>query len=84
MVEITSNSVPTVLAGLELTDLCGIAERSAVHLHAKGIHTPLQFYNHTPKNLLKLCGIWGRYLWRRLHGYEVNYSQNPVHISVSH
>ena len=40
---ITHKNLRQTLAGLELTDLTGIAERNQARLNASGIYTPLQF-----------------------------------------
>ncbi|MBI4034284.1 hypothetical protein HY380_00085 [Candidatus Saccharibacteria bacterium] len=62
------------LAGLELTDLFGIAERNAARLNAAGILTPLQFFD-APAELLHrkvFKSVCGEDWYRRLRGYEVD------------
>ena len=76
LTEITLSNLEKTLGKLELTDLPGIASRNAALLGLHEIFTPLDFY-HTPAlTLQKEFGIWGRYWWWRLHGYEVDSSSN--------
>lgn len=63
-----------VLAGLELTDLHGIAERNQARLNAAGIVTPLQFLD-APADLLRrrvFKSICGEDWHQRLRGWEVD------------
>lgn len=63
-----------VLAGLELTDLHGIAERNQARLNAAGIYTPLQFLD-APSELLRrqvFHSICGEDWYQRLRGHEID------------
>jgi DNA polymerase-4 len=63
-----------VLAGLELTDLSGIAELNQARLNAAGIFTPLQFLD-APSDLLRrqvFHSICGEDWYQRLRGHEVD------------
>lgn len=70
LLEITVENTPDILAGMQLTDLNGIASRYALRLERKGIMTPLDFYRADPERLRRQFGIWGQYWWWKLHGYE--------------
>jgi DNA polymerase-4 len=84
LIEITGDSIPGVLETLQLTDLCGIAKRSAIQLAHHGIATPLSFYQESAEELQRKFGAWGQYWWWRLHGYEVDSYISPLHQSLSH
>ena len=73
LVEITLENTAQILANMQLTDLTGVAERQAAHLVARGITTPLQFYNTEASMLRQKFGAWGQYWWWYLHGYEPDY-----------
>lgn len=71
---ITHLNVREVLAGLELTDLTGIASRLEKRLNAVGIFTPLEFLD-TDQAVLKdvvFKSVDGEYWHKRLHGWEVD------------
>lgn len=71
---ITHENLRSVLAGLELTDLHGIAERNQARLNAAGIYTPLQFLD-APSELLRrqvFRSICGEDWYQRLRGHEVD------------
>lgn len=68
------------LAGLQLTDLFGIAERNQARLNACGIYTPLQFLD-APANLLKrhvFKSVIGEDWYKRLRGWEVDDFESSV------
>lgn len=81
--EITVEEVPNILAGLTLTQLCGIAERNMRRLERYRITTPLEFYQADMDWLRQTFGIWGQYWWWRLHGYESSTESGPLK-SMSH
>jgi len=63
-----------VLAGLQLTDLSGIAERNQARLNAAGIYTCLQFLD-APAELLHhrvFRSVCGDDWYQRLRGWEVD------------
>lgn len=71
---ITHKNLRQVLAGLQLTDLFGIAERNQARLNACGIYTPLQFLD-APAELLKshvFKSVIGEDWYQRLRGYEMD------------
>jgi DNA polymerase IV len=70
LTEITLENTPTILSKLSLTDLTGIAQRTADRLIATGIMTPLQLYQSDAATLRSHFGIWGQQWWWKLHGYE--------------
>ena len=77
---ITHKNLRSTLAGLELTDLTGIAERNQARLNAAGIYTPLQFLD-APSELLvhKVFGsICGEDWHKRLRGWEVDDAEHDV------
>jgi DNA polymerase-4 len=71
---ITHRNLRNTLAGLELTDLTGIAARNQARLNAAGIYTTLQFLD-APSELLvhKVFGsICGEDWHKRLRGWEMD------------
>lgn len=72
--EITSQNIQQVFAGLELTDLTGIAGRFEKRLNAVGILTPLDFLAADSETLEKVVfkSIVGRQWYQRLRGWEVD------------
>jgi DNA polymerase-4 len=82
--EISLANLESTLAKLELTDLPGIAHRNALRLSTVGIETPLDLYQASPTFLQNQFGIWGRYWWWRLHGYEADPGSEGIHKSLSH
>src|SRR5438874_4977735 len=76
----------SVFAGLELTDLSGIAEATARRLARAGIVTPLQFLQATPPRLglagmhVELARGWSM----RLRGFEVGAFETARRKSYSH
>lgn len=62
------------LAGLQLTDLSGIAERNQARLNAAGIYTPLQFLDSAADVLHKRVfkSVCGDDWYQRLRGWEVD------------
>ena len=77
LVEITLENTAAILEKLELTDLPGIAEKSAANLNRHAIYTPLDLYQTSAVRLKSLFGIWGQYWWWRLHGYEPDGASGP-------
>jgi len=83
LIEITLENTWEILGKIDLTKLPGIAERMALQLEKKDIHTPQQLYAANPQSLRELFGIWGQYWWWRLHGYECDSSSGNLK-SMSH
>lgn len=71
---LTSQNIREVFAGMELTDLTGIAHRNEKRLNSVGIMTPLDFLDADPITLRKMVfkSINGEYWHRRLWGWEVD------------
>lgn len=71
---ITSHNIETVLAGLKLTDLTGIAHRNQRRLQSVGIDTPLQFLEADAVTLQKIVfkSVVGQWWYKRLRGFEVD------------
>jgi DNA polymerase-4 len=71
---IDHTNLRSVMAGLKLTDLSGIAERNQARLNSCGIFTPLQFLEASP-DLLKrrvFKSVCGEDWHQRLRGFEVD------------
>jgi len=76
----------SVFAGLELTDLSGIAEASARRLAKAGVRTPVQFLRASVEQLA-LAGMHAevaRFWLRRLRGFEVGAFESAARKSYSH
>ncbi len=84
LVEITIENTPEILSKLQLTDLCGIADRMARQLEQVGITTPLELYNTPAPILRNHFGIWGQYWWWRLHGVECDAGEGSALKTMSH
>ncbi len=71
---ITHQNLRRILAGLELTDLTGIASRNEARLNASGIYTPLQFLDAPVETLRKRVfrSVCGEDWYRRLRGWETD------------
>ncbi len=71
---ITHQNLRRILAGLELTDLTGIASRNEARLNASGIYTPLQFLDAPAETLRKRVfrSVCGEDWYRRLRGWEID------------
>ena len=71
---ITHKNLRSVMAGLELTDLHGIAERNQARLNAAGIFTPLQFLDARSDLLRRhvFRSICGEDWYQRLRGHEID------------
>lgn len=71
---ITAANLRSIYAGLELTDLTGIAERNESRLQAVGILTPLQFLDAEARVLRSMVfkSINGDQWHQRLRGWEVD------------
>lgn len=71
---ITHENLRTVLGGLKLLDLTGIAERNERRLNSVGIMTPLDFLDASPKVLHDgvFQSINGEQWYQRLRGWEVD------------
>lgn len=72
MDRIDHRNLRATLAGLELTDLPGIAEHYAARLNAIGIYTPLEFLDASSDTLRRFVfhSINGEHWYNRLHGWE--------------
>jgi DNA polymerase IV len=77
VVELTRDNTRRILAGLQLTDLCGIARRLAARFTLAGIPTPVALYDLPPWELKRRLGIIGYYWHRRLHGYAIDTEDRP-------
>lgn len=77
---ITAENLRETFAGLELTDLTGIAGQFEKRLNAVGIFTPLQFLDADPVTLKKVVfkSIVGLEWHQRLRGWEVDKRDFPV------
>lgn len=71
---ITHENLREVMAGLELTDLTGIAQRNEARLNAVGIYTPLQLLDASMETLERVVfkSVNGRQWYQRLRGWEVD------------
>lgn len=71
---ITPDNLRQVLAGLQLTDLTGIARHNEHRLNSVGIMTPLDFLDADPVLLEQVVfkSVVGKWWHRRLHGWEVD------------
>lgn len=71
--EIHKDNFQAIYKNLELTDLCGIADKNAARLASMGIYTVSQFY-HAPFWRLKaaFASINGYYWYLRLRGWEID------------
>ena len=71
---INAENLRATLAGLELTDLSGIASRNQARLNALGIFTPLQFLDAQAEVLKRnvFKSVCGEDWYQRLRGYEVD------------
>ena len=71
---ITSVNLREIYAGLELTDLTGIAQRNEARLQAVGISTPLEFLDADAQLLRTMVfkSINGDQWHQRLRGWEVD------------
>lgn len=72
LVEITEANRREILGQLELTDLCGIAQRMAARMNLAGIRTPLDLHDLPPWELKRRLGIIGYYWHLRLNGYAID------------
>jgi DNA polymerase-4 len=71
---ITHKNLRSTLAGMELTDLTGIAERNQARLNAAGIYTPVQFLD-APADVLAarvFHSVCGEDWYKRLRGWEID------------
>ena len=77
---ITSQNIHTVLSGLKLTDLTGIAHRNQQRLNSVGIYTSLEFLDADPVALRKVVfkSVVGEWWYKRLRGYEVDDIETQV------
>jgi DNA polymerase IV len=72
LVVLEPHELPGRLFDLDLTDLCGIGERTARRLSAGGICTVEQLWQADPKYVRRLWGgIQGERFWYLLHGYDL-------------
>ena len=71
--EINATNVEPIYAGMQLTDLCGIADRNAMRLQAQGIYTVTDFYRADVRTLrAAFQAITGYHWYLRLKGWEVD------------
>lgn len=70
--EIDSANIRQTLGTLKLTDLCGIAHRTADRMQLAGIATPLNLYDLPPWELKRRLGMIGYYWHLRVHGYAID------------
>ncbi|HEY0965016.1 MAG TPA: hypothetical protein VGE13_00875 [Candidatus Saccharimonadales bacterium] len=77
---ITHENLREVFAGMELTDLTGIAGRMEHRLNAVGIFTPLEFLDASEETLRRQVfkSIDGTYWYKRLRGWEVDKRDFPL------
>ncbi|HRF28204.1 MAG TPA: hypothetical protein PL051_01000 [Candidatus Saccharibacteria bacterium] len=77
---LTSHNLRETFAGMELTDITGIAGRMERRLNAVGIYTPLQFLDADPVTLRKMVfkSICGDEWHQRLRGWEVDKRDFPM------
>lgn len=77
---ITHRNLRQVLAGLELEDLTGIAQKNHARLSGVGINTPLEFIDADPITLQKVVfkSICGLEWHQRLRGWEVDKRDFPI------
>lgn len=71
---IAHENLRQTLAGLQLTDLTGIAKKNEHRLNAVGIYTPLEFLDASAETLHKMVfkSVCGDEWHQRLRGYEVD------------
>ena len=71
---IDASNLRETFAGLELTELTGIAHRNEARLNAVGIHTPLEFLDADAQMLRSMVfkSINGDQWHQRLRGWEVD------------
>lgn len=70
--EIDRGNIREVLHSLELTDLCGIAYRTAARMNLAGIATPVDLYDLPPWELKGRLGMIGYYWHLRVRGYAID------------
>ncbi|MBX4188890.1 hypothetical protein KW792_02210 [Candidatus Saccharibacteria bacterium] len=77
---ITHKNLRQTLAGMELTDLTGIAERNQARLNAASIYTPLQFLDAPAAVLSRKVfhSVCGDDWYRRLRGWEVDDAEHDT------
>lgn len=77
LVHINAQNIDEVLSKMQLTDLPGIAERSAIKLLRAGIKTPYEMRHTSPQVLKKIMGgVVGFYWHYRLNFAEVDFYTN--------
>lgn len=77
---LTSHNIREVFAGMELTDITGIARHNEARLHAVGITTPLEFLDASAQTLRHVVfkSIVGDQWHQRLRGWEVDDRPHPL------
>lgn len=75
LVVLGPHEVQAVLAELPLTEICGIAHRTAAHLHALGIHTFPELAGYPTGILHKEFGVKGLWMQSIARGID----REPVH-----
>lgn len=83
---ITEENLDSVLAGLDLEDICGIGRRMRMRIEALGYMTPLELKRAPVSNLMHAFGKMGYLLWVKLNLYDVEdvVSVPPKPKSVGH
>jgi len=85
-----SATLPAHLYNRELTEAWGIANATANHLKALGIHTLAQLAQYSPYPLMRAMGIKGYELWANVNGIETSFGplreheKRPKSIGHSH
>jgi DNA polymerase IV len=83
-VVLETDALPGRLFDLELTDLCGIADRTASRLARGGILTVEQLWHADPKFIRQIWGgVVGERFWYQLHGHDLSEPETE-RSSVSH
>lgn len=72
LVEVKLEDLEDFYSALSLTDLYGVAGRTAKRLRLMGILTPLDFYHASYRLLHQAWGLNGELWYLRLRGYEVD------------
>lgn len=77
---ITHENLRQTLSALQLTDLTGIAKRSAAKLNAIGISSPLEFLDASSAALKDVAfkSVIGEQWHQRLRGWEVDDKPHPL------
>lgn len=77
LVVLTPDVLDAYLAGRDLTEAWGIADRTAAKLMDLGIHNLLELKRYPVTNLMESLGIRGYELWANLNAIEFSSVQTP-------